>query len=224
MQRATGSRSAGSTPPRPPRPPSRSRRTDIGAVLTPRPTARSTRRATSVPTRSRCRRPASSSASGRPSPASVTPSRTAAAQRVVGVETTAGPDRDGARPADRRTDVCRQVGRLAGNGIPSRGGPPHRWRARAHAAFDVESVPMVFDIGAGLYWRLEEGGLLFGWSNPDEAPGEARRDQLAVRPARCAGARQAIRSTTPGARQRSSKIWAATIDYTPDHLPIFTAR
>ena len=33
---------------------------------------------------------------------------------------------------------------------------------------------MVFDIGAGLYWRLEEGGLLFGWSDPDEVPGEAR--------------------------------------------------
>ena len=33
---------------------------------------------------------------------------------------------------------------------------------------------MVFDIGAGLYWRLEEGGLLFGWSDPDEQPGEAR--------------------------------------------------
>ena len=26
----------------------------------------------------------------------------------------------------------------------------------------------------GLYWRLEEGGLLFGWSDPDELPGEAR--------------------------------------------------
>ena len=33
---------------------------------------------------------------------------------------------------------------------------------------------MVFDLTAGLYWRLEEGGLLFGWSDPDEKPGEAR--------------------------------------------------
>ena len=29
---------------------------------------------------------------------------------------------------------------------------------------------MVFDIGAGLYWRLEEGGLLFGWSDPGRGP------------------------------------------------------
>ena len=43
-----------------------------------------------------------------------------------------------------------------------------------HEAFAVERMPMVFDIGAGLYWRLEEGGLLFGWSDPDEQPGEAR--------------------------------------------------
>ena len=29
-------------------------------------------------------------------------------------------------------------------------------------------MPMVFDLAAGLYWRPEEGGLLFGMSNPDE--------------------------------------------------------
>ena len=33
---------------------------------------------------------------------------------------------------------------------------------------------MVFDLAAGLYWRPEEGGLLFGMSNPDEPPGENR--------------------------------------------------
>ena len=43
-----------------------------------------------------------------------------------------------------------------------------------HAAFEAERQPMVFDIGAGLYWRLEEGGLLFGWSDPNDRPGEAR--------------------------------------------------
>jgi len=29
---------------------------------------------------------------------------------------------------------------------------------------------MVFDLSAGLYWRPEEGGLLFGMSNPAEPP------------------------------------------------------
>ena len=47
-----------------------------------------------------------------------------------------------------------------------------------HEAFAVERQPMVFDIGAGLYWRLEEGGLLFGWSDPNDRPGEARDDRL----------------------------------------------
>ena len=58
---------------------------------------------------------------------------------------------------------------------------------------------MVFDIGAGLYWRLEEGGLLFGWSDPDEAPGEARDDRLGdVRgDARAAGG---VRAGDPRAR------------------------
>ncbi len=45
-------------------------RAAIGAAATSRPTARSTRRATSAPIRSRCRRPASSCASGRRSRAS----------------------------------------------------------------------------------------------------------------------------------------------------------
>jgi sarcosine oxidase subunit beta len=76
---------------------------------------------------------------------------------------------------------------------------------------------MVFDIGAGLYWRLEEGGLLFGWSDPNDRPGEARaidwRMYETMR-ARLAG----FVPATNGLGIR--KIWAATIDFTPDHLPI----
>ena len=77
---------------------------------------------------------------------------------------------------------------------------------------------MVFDIGAGLYWRLEEGGLLFGWSDPDEPPGEARAIDWAFyeRDARAAGRRSCPSTRGLGLR----RIWAATIDYTPDHLPI----
>jgi sarcosine oxidase subunit beta len=76
---------------------------------------------------------------------------------------------------------------------------------------------MGFDVGLGLYWREEEGGLLFGWSDPNERPGEATevnwdymarvRDELAV--------------LLPESRDLGlRKAWAATIDYTPDHLPI----
>jgi sarcosine oxidase subunit beta len=85
-----------------------------------------------------------------------------------------------------------------------------------HEAF-ATSQPMVFDIGAGLYWRLEDDGLLFGFSNPDEAPGIARMidwpyvDRMRERLARFV-------PITAGLGLR--KIWAATIEYTPDHLPI----
>ena len=43
-----------------------------------------------------------------------------------------------------------------------------------HPDLHPSRVPMVFDLSAGLYWRPEEGGLLFGMSNPDEPPGENR--------------------------------------------------
>ena len=86
-----------------------------------------------------------------------------------------------------------------------------------HEAFAVERMSMVFDIGAGLYWRLEEDGLLFGWSDPDEQPGEAREiDWAAYERYRARLAEYVPITRDMGVR----KIWAATIDYTPDHLPI----
>jgi sarcosine oxidase subunit beta len=87
-----------------------------------------------------------------------------------------------------------------------------------HPAF--ADSPMVFDVPSGLYWRPEEGGLLFGMSDPDDPPGENRtidfgylalmRSRLAERVPATAGL---------GIR----RAWAATIDYTPDHLPIIGA-
>ena len=76
---------------------------------------------------------------------------------------------------------------------------------------------MCFDLAAGLYWRLEEGGLLFGWSDPDEQPGEAREiDWPAYERYRALLAGYVPLTRELGLR----RIWAATIDYTPDHLPI----
>ena len=109
------------------------------------------------------------------------------------------------------------MGRLAGIRIPV-GAARHTVAVlEPHPAFDVAAMPMVFDIGAGLYWRLEEGGLLFGWSDPDEAPGEARSIDWAA----CEAARARLAELVPATRGLGlRKIWAATIDYTPDHLPI----
>jgi sarcosine oxidase subunit beta len=78
-------------------------------------------------------------------------------------------------------------------------------------------VPMVFDLAEGLYWRPEEGGLLFGMSNPDEPPGENREVDEAYL-ARMRDRLAALVPVTAGLGLR--RIWAATIDYTPDHLPI----
>jgi sarcosine oxidase subunit beta len=111
----------------------------------------------------------------------------------------------------------RAIGQAAGLRIPA-GAARHTVAVlEPHPAFDVQRMPMVFDIGAGLYWRLEERGLLFGWSDPDEKPGEAREIDWAAYDrarARLAG----FVPITRGLGLR--RIWAATIDYTPDHLPI----
>jgi sarcosine oxidase subunit beta len=110
-----------------------------------------------------------------------------------------------------------QVGALAGIRIPV-GGVRHQVAVtQQHPDLHPGRVPMVFDLSAGLYWRPEEGGLLFGMSNPDEPPGENRsvdHDYLAAMRARL----ESLVPVTAGLGLR--RIWAATIDYTPDHLPI----
>jgi sarcosine oxidase subunit beta len=110
-----------------------------------------------------------------------------------------------------------QVGRLAGLRIPA-GGVRHQVAVtERHPDLHPALVPMVFDLAEGLYWRPEEGGLLFGMSNPDEPPSENREvdeEYLARMRARLA----ALVPVTAGLGLR--RVWAATIDYTPDHMPI----
>jgi len=109
------------------------------------------------------------------------------------------------------------VGALAGITIPA-GGARHQVAVtEQHPDLDPSRVPMVFDLAAGLYWRPEEGGLLFGMSNPEEPPGENRdvdEGYLAKMRARLA---ELVPVT---AHLGLRRLWAATIDFTPDHLPI----
>jgi sarcosine oxidase, subunit beta len=109
------------------------------------------------------------------------------------------------------------VGRLAGLRIPA-GGVRHQVAVtERHPELDPARVPMVFDLAAGLYWRPEEGGLLFGMSNPEEPPGDNRE----VDEGYLAKMRARLAELVPvTARLGLRRIWAATIDYTPDHLPI----
>ncbi len=139
--------------------------------------------------------------------------------RVVGVETSRGPI-DTPRVLLTGGPSLREVGRLAGLRIPT-GGARHTVAVlERHEAFEVERMPMVFDIGQGLYWRLEEGGLLFGWSDPDEQPGEARSIDWAA----YERWRERLAGFVPLTRDLGlRRIWCATIDYTPDHQPILSA-
>jgi sarcosine oxidase, subunit beta len=86
-----------------------------------------------------------------------------------------------------------------------------------HAAFDVERQPMVFENALGLYWRLEEGGLLFGMSNPDETPGPAREIDWPY----LHKMERRMHRVAPVTKDLAiRKAWAGTIEYCPDHLPI----
>ena len=86
-----------------------------------------------------------------------------------------------------------------------------------HPDLDASRLPMVFDLAAGLYWRPEDRGVLFGMSNPDEAPGPAREIDHAY----LEQMRERLAVLVPATRGLGlRKVWAATIDYTPDHLPI----
>ena len=136
--------------------------------------------------------------------------------RVVGVDTSAGPI-DTERVLLTGGPTLSGVGEVAGLRIPA-GAARHTVAVlESDPAYAVERLPMVFDLGAGLYWRLEEGGLLFGWSDPDEAPGEARAVDLdAYERYRAKLAGYLPHTRALGLR----RLWAATIDYTPDHLPI----
>jgi len=89
--------------------------------------------------------------------------------------------------------------------------------SQPHPAFDVERLPMMFDLAAGLYWRLEQGGLLWGMSNPRETPGPAAElDMRYLRTMR----RRLARFVPVTAELGIRAMWAATIEYTPDHLPL----
>jgi glycine/D-amino acid oxidase-like deaminating enzyme len=136
--------------------------------------------------------------------------------RLAGVRTTAGPVSTGMVVLTGGPKLA-EVGRLAGVRIPA-GGVRHQVAVtESHPALHPSRLPMVFDVAGGLYWRPEEGGLLFGMSNPAEPPGSYRgvdEDYLARMRARLA----TLVPVTAGLALR--RVWAATIDYTPDHLPI----
>ena len=111
----------------------------------------------------------------------------------------------------------RDVGRLVGIDIPA-GAVRHQVAVtELHPDFQVDRRAMGFDLAGGLYWRLEDGGLLFGMSNPDEPPGLARSIDWNY----LSEMRRRLAHFLPVTERLDlRKVWAATIDYTPDHQPI----
>jgi sarcosine oxidase, subunit beta len=138
------------------------------------------------------------------------------ARRVTGVRTTRGTIAAG-RVLLTGGPELRALGTRCGLRIPA-GAARHQVAVtQPHRAFQVERQAMVFDLRAGLYWRLEDGGLLFGMSNPDERPGPAGEiDTAYLGKMQRRLARLVPVTTDLGLR----KAWAATIEYTPDHRPI----
>jgi sarcosine oxidase, subunit beta len=135
---------------------------------------------------------------------------------VVGVRTTAG-NVSTSRVVLTGGPGLAAVGLAAGVRIPVAASRHQVVVTEAHPDFAPERLPMVFDLASGIYWRPHEGGVLWGMSNPDEQPGEATEFDAAyfdvVR------RRVAMLVPTTG-KVGLRKAWAATIDYTPDHLPI----
>jgi sarcosine oxidase subunit beta len=136
--------------------------------------------------------------------------------RVTGVRTSDG-DIDAGVVVLTGGPELASVARAAG-GVAHAGGTRHQVVVTAAVPADVHELPMVFDVGAGIYWRPgEHGGLLWGMSNPDEAPGPAVEFDWAYYERRRARIEQLYPAVAGLGLRRA---WAATIDYTPDHLPI----
>jgi sarcosine oxidase subunit beta len=135
---------------------------------------------------------------------------------VVGVSTSAG------EVSTRRVVLTGgpwlgEVGEAAGVRIPVHAARHQVVVTEPHPDFAAERLPMVFDLASGIYWRPCEAGVLWGMSNPEEEPGEARQFDTAYFE-RMRARIALLLPTTAAVGLR--KTWAATIDYTPDHLPI----
>jgi sarcosine oxidase, subunit beta len=106
---------------------------------------------------------------------------------------------------------------MVGRPLPVGGARHHVFVTSRSRSVGQRPMAMGFDVAAGVYWRQEEEGLLFGISDPDELPGEARAIDAGAQH-RAFGRLGELVPASRGLGLR--KAWAATIDYTPDHLPI----
>ncbi|MDQ3660792.1 MAG: FAD-binding oxidoreductase [Actinomycetota bacterium] len=82
-------------------------------------------------------------------------------------------------------------------------------------------LPLMFNLGKGYYVRPEEEGALLGMSNPADESDHSDRYQLDYDFGYHNRLRDEWEAEFPALRNLPiSRSWAASIDYTPDHLPI----
>ncbi|MDQ5874956.1 MAG: FAD-binding oxidoreductase [Actinomycetota bacterium] len=82
-------------------------------------------------------------------------------------------------------------------------------------------LPLMFNLGKGYYVRPEEQGALLGMSNPADQSDRSDRYQLDYDFGYHNKLRLEWEAEFPALRNLPiSRSWAASIDYTPDHLPI----
>ncbi len=113
--------------------------------------------------------------------------------------------------------TLREVGKLVGARFMVGAARHQVVVTEPHPEFQVPGRPMAFDLASGIYWRPEDGGLMWGMSNPNETPGPARDvdwDYLRLM-------EKKLNRVVPLTKRLGiRKAWAATIEYTPDHLPL----
>jgi sarcosine oxidase subunit beta len=98
----------------------------------------------------------------------------------------------------------------------------HQVMSFPHTGPDLATpFPMLFALSRGLYIRPEEQGILLGFSNPGEQADHSGRYQLDYDWAYHEELRPTWEAIFPALKgQQVSRAWAASIDYTPDNLPI----
>lgn len=115
---------------------------------------------------------------------------------------------------------ARQLGELVGVAVPV-SAARHQIITFPTLGAGVEAFPMFFALAQGIYVRPEEQGALLGMSNPQERADTTGRYQIAYDWDYHETALPVWEGFWPALKgQPLSRAWAASIDYTPDHLPI----
>lgn len=115
---------------------------------------------------------------------------------------------------------ARQLGEMVGVKVPV-SAARHQIITFPTLGMGVTEFPLFFALAQGIYVRPEEQGALLGMSNPQERADTSGRYQIAYDWDYHETMQPVWEQFWPALRgQQVSRAWAASIDYTPDHLPI----